>query len=861
MPRFDVLLCVLSLAIATQVDTFAQTPRIYRDRVEPHWFANNTHFWYRVALPGGQREFVLVDTGAGIRRPAFDHPKVADALSAATSTNIDAGRLPIDALEFSDDLQSVTLTGSIGEWNLKLNSYKLQKISASDGATVSSRLFLPSRKSVDRGGDVQLEITNQLAFEIQLIWIDRDGNEQSYGSIKPDVTRDQHTFAGHVWLLKTADKRLACFEAFDGHNQINIDVDAIQEMTQRISRKQPQDSKRPQQYGPHGATSPDGQYAAFVKDDNLWIRPSTEGVEAQPRLLSSDAHAAHSFRKDASRARLIEMEYARSDYPDDVPDVRWSPDSRHLLAFQTTIVSERRVHYVESSPGDQLQPKVESYPYAKPGDPIPVPRPRLFAVDDGREIEISNELFPNPFKLQFLKWSDDGRRFWLLYNERGHQALQVLEVTAPGGSVRTIVDERSDTFIHYSTAGKFVLEWLGEDGLIWASERSGWNHLYRYSIADAKVQNAVTAGDWNVRRIERIDSETGVIWFYAVGIVKDQDPYHEHFCRVNIDGSGLTLMTQGDGTHEIAWSPDRQFYFDRYSRVDLPPITELRRTSDGTLVTALETADASEILKSRGHLPQRFFANGRDGETDIWGVIHFPRNFDPDRIYPVVENIYAGPHDHHVPKAFRSRYGHQHQIADRGMIVVQIDGMGTAWRSKKFHDVCFRNLRDAGFPDRIAWLRAAAKKHPSMDLSRVGIYGGSAGGQNAMAALLWHGAFYRVAVADCGCHDNRMDKLWWNEQWMGWPVDDHYAANSNTENAWRLQGKLLLVVGERDRNVDPASTTQVVQALIRSHKDFDFLLIPGVGHGACEQPYASRRRADFLAGHLRAGETSATVDP
>jgi dipeptidyl aminopeptidase/acylaminoacyl peptidase len=216
-----------------------------------------------------------------------------------------------------------------------------------------------------------------------------------------------------------------------------------------------------------------------------------------------------------------------------------------------------------------------------------------------------------------------------------------------------------------------------------------------------------------------------------------------------------------------------------------------------------------------------------------------------------VENIYAGPHDHHVPKAFRSAYRHQQQLTDRGMIVVQIDGMGTAWRSKTFHDVCFKNLRDAGFPDRIAWMQAAAEQYPAMNLERVGIYGGSAGGQNALAALLWHGTFYKAAVADCGCHDNRLDKLWWNEQWMGWPVGEQYAASSNIDHAWRLHGKLLLVVGEEDRNVDPASTTRTVRALIEAGKDFDFLLMPGVGHGACEKPYAAKRRADFLVRHLK----------
>jgi dipeptidyl aminopeptidase/acylaminoacyl peptidase len=182
--------------------------------------------------------------------------------------------------------------------------------------------------------------------------------------------------------------------------------------------------------------------------------------------------------------------------------------------------------------------------------------------------------------------------------------------------------------------------------------------------------------------------------------------------------------------------------------------------------------------------------------------------------------------------------------------VVQIDGMGTSHRSKPFHDVCWKNLGDAGFPDRICWIQAAAKHEPAMDLTRVGIYGGSAGGQNAMRALIAHSDFYHVAVADCGCHDNRLDKLWWNELWMSWPVGSHYDASSNVAQAHRLQGKLLLIVGELDRNVDPASTLQVVHALVQADKDFDLLVLPGTGHGAAETPYGNRRRMDYFVRHL-----------
>ena len=318
---------------------------------------------------------------------------------------------------------------------------------------------------------------------------------------------------------------------------------------------------------------------------------------------------------------------------------------------------------------------------------------------------------------------------------------------------------------------------------------------------------------------------------------------------MNFDGTGLVILTAGNGNHTVQWSPDRQYVVDTWSRVDAAPVTELRRTSDGTRVCELEHADLTLLRRTGWRAPEPFVAKGRDGTTDIYGAIFRPTYFDPHHRYPVIENIYAGPQDSYVPKSFRAYFSEQ-SLAELGFIVVKIDGMGTANRSKAFHDVCWKNLADAGYADRIAWIRAAAQRFPGFDLTRVGIYGGSAGGQNAVRALLDHGDFYRAAVADCGCHDNRMDKIWWNELWMGWPVDDSYRRSSNVEDAHRLSGHLLLVVGELDRNVDPASTMQVVNALVRADKDFELLVVPGAGHGSAESPYGQRRRMDFLVRHL-----------
>ena len=528
-----------------------------------------------------------------------------------------------------------------------------------------------------------------------------------------------------------------------------------------------------------------------------------------------------------------------------------APDGSCVVYTESDKVDRRKVTLVESTPEGGLQPRVKVIDYLKPGDPLPKPQ-WVIEKSDGTKLRVARDLYPNPFtesgNLE-ATWSPDSREFYFNYNQRGHQLYRLLAVDVRTGRVRVVVEETSKTFIDYTK--KTWRHWLHESGeLLWMSERDGWCHLHLYDSRTGELKNPVTRGAWPVREVLHVDEAQRQVWFLASGLREKEDPYHLHLCRVNLDGSGFLQLTGGDGNHQIDFSPDRRYFVDSWSRADHPPVTELRRSQDGALVCELERADATALLAAGWTLPERFVAKGRDGTTDIHGVILKPSHFDPAKRYPVVEEIYAGPHAAFAPKEFGRLMG-MHQIAELGFIVVKLDGMGTNHRGKAFHDVCWKNLKDAGFPDRRKWITAAAQTRPWMDLTRVGIYGGSAGGQSAMRALLDHADFYHVAVADCGCHDNRMDKIWWNEQWMGWPVDESYAGSSNAVDAHKLGGRLLLIVGELDTNVDPASTLQVVAALQKAGKTFDFMPILGTGHGAAETPYGSRLRMEFLVRHLR----------
>jgi len=585
-------------------------------------------------------------------------------------------------------------------------------------------------------------------------------------------------------------------------------------------------------------TSPDGKWEALVNNYNLAIRAA--GARTITRL-SSDGSEGNYY---------------------DASTIAWSPDSRRIAVYRVRPGFRREVHYVESSPEDQLQPKHSTLVYAKPGDVLDVDQPVLFAVDSKQQTIVDNALFPNAYQNSALVWRADSRALTFEYNQRGHQIYRVIEVDAATGKARAVISEEPKTFFDYRTANgsladsgrKFRYDVADGKEVIWMSERDGWSHLYLVDGATGRVKNQITKGEWMVRAVQHVNEAARQIWFSAGGMYPGKDPYLANYYRINFDGSGLARLTDADANHAAAFSTDMKFYVDTYSRIDMAPVVELRRVADHALLTTVERGDITELTKAGWKAPEVFVSKGRDGRTDIWGVIVRPTNFDPSRKYPVIENIYAGPQGSFVPKSFGA-FNPMMAQAELGFIVVQIDGMGTANRSKAFHDVAWQNRGDAGFPDRILWHKAVAAKYPYYDITRVGIYGGSAGGQNALGGLLFHPEFYKSGIAYAGCHDNRMDKIWWNEQWMGWPIGPQYSASSNVDNAYRLQGDLLLVVGELDTNVDPSSTMQVVNQLIKHNKNFDLLVVPGANHPAGRgndptAPYGDHKRFDFFVQHL-----------
>jgi dipeptidyl aminopeptidase/acylaminoacyl peptidase len=644
----------------------------------------------------------------------------------------------------------------------------------------------------------------------------------------------------YSWKMKNGDVNVHLkrgthqfwYSLYDGKGQVYKLVDADKNTVEVLTENPEKPRQRPQWRGPQRhwmevpdekdgfRMSPDGKSQVYLKDNNLWVK-----LNGEERALTTNGDSTYYYSAWGS----------------------FSADGRYYATVRIKPAPKHYVYYVESSPKDRLEPVLHKQEYAKPGDSLNYRVPVIVEMATGRVIEPSTDLFKSQYQVTAPRWDADNEHVTFEFNERGHKTYRVLELSAKTGLVRTLIEEKNDKYINYNRQRRIDLQ----DGkrIVWTSERDGRNHIYLYDRQKGQLIRQVTKGEYYVRGIQHVDEKAGIIYFSACGMNKSEDPYLIHYYKIGLNGKGLVCLTPEEGNHSVTYTEDMVYLIDTYSTVTTPPVTVLRSGKDGKILRTLETADITALEAVGWKAPEVFVAKGRDGKTDMWGLIQRPSNFDPNKKYPIIEYIYSGPGDQYVPKSFTPWLYYLQNMAELGFIVVQVDAMTTSYRTREFEEVCYKNLKDGGLPDRIAWIKAAAEKYPYMDIDRVGIYGCSAGGQNALAAVLWHGDFYKAAYAACGCHDNRMDKIWWNEQWMSYPIDSSYVECSNVENAYRLERPLMLVVGELDDNVDPASTMQVVNALEKAGKDFELVVIPGAHHTMGES-YGDHKRYDFFVRHL-----------
>jgi dipeptidyl aminopeptidase/acylaminoacyl peptidase len=730
-------------------------PLVTGDVVRPSWLSGD-RFWYRNTTSSGW-EFVLVDAAAGTRRPAFDHARLASALSMAADTPYIADKLPFESFEWLD----------------------------------ASRI--------------------RIALDTARGWT-------------CDV-------AGYTCAPESPQRR------------------PVEEVR-----------------------SPDGRWAAFERDGNLWVRSIANGEET-PLTTDGEPDFGYAANPVSCCDAVTSVRQNRKKRPLLV----WSADSRKIGTMRLDERGVKELHLLETAKG---RPIVHAYKYALPGDSV-VPRyeVHVFDIETRKGVRSPKGLqdgvntsccwFTTDTLWKDAQWGSGSDDFYYTHGQRDYERQELVHLDVRTGEARTILTETQPTFVELTPLTGGFPNWRlvnGNRDVVWWSERDGWGHLYRFDAASGALKNRLTEGPWLVAEIHRIDEATGFVYFTAIGREDGRDPYFRHAYRVRLDGTGLQLLTPEEADHAVTFSPSGRFFVDTYSTRTLPPVTVLRRI-DGSVAMTVQEADVSLYEELGGVYPEPFTVKARDGITDLYGLLYRPSSFDAAGMYPVINYIYPGPQVGSIgPRSFTvSPRGDAQALAELGFLVVQIDALGTPLRSKAFHDAYYANMGDNGLADQVAGIQQLAARDPSFDLSRVGIYGHSGGGFASTDAMLRYPDFFHVAVSTAGNHDNRSYDYSWGEKYQGLlettkAGGDNFDSQANHLLARNLRGKLLLMYGTLDDNVHPNATLLVVDELIKHNKAFDMLVMPNRNHGFAAEPYVVRRTWDYFVEHLLGVEPPADVD-
>ena len=705
----------------------------------PSWLADG-RFWYRVSASGGGA-FVVVDPVKRTRVAAFDHARLATALTAVTGSRVEGDRLPFQTFVLSADGGALTVTIRGRAWRCDLGRY--------DCAAAPS-------------------------------------------SAKPAP--------------------------------------------------------------PNSRTSPDGKWAVFIREHNLWARDLVSGDDTP---LTTDGIKDFGYATDNAG-------WAHSDDP----VLTWSPDHRQIATFQHDGRGVRDMYLVSTAVGT---PRLEAWKYPVPGDSVifRISRVILNQGPDGRPRVVRLQMPPDQHRSTVsdhiscggpicdLQWYADGSHLAFISSSRDHKEAWLRVANSSTGAVREVLHERSATQVGDASLPEDLWRVLpATNEFIWWSQRDNWIHLYLHDLATGKLKNRITTGEGNVTSLVRVDEKARQIWFTAVGRESDRDPYLTHLYRIGFDGRGLTLLTPEAANHTVTLSPDARHIVDTYSTPDVAPVTVLRDRT-GKVVQTLERADISSLVASGWRAPVPVRVKARDGATDLYGLMYLPTGLDSTRKYPIINHIYPGPQAGSVgPRSFLPSRGDNQALAELGFVVVELDGMGTPGRSKAFHDYYYGRMGDNTIPDQIAGMKELAQRHPFIDIENVGIWGHSGGGFATAAAMFRHPDFFDVGISESGNHDNRTYEDDWGERYQGLLVrtdsSDNYAAEANQTHAKDLKGRLFLIHGMMDDNVPPYNTQLVADALMKAGKDFDMLMLPHARHGfGADAPYIMRRRWDYFVTHLQ----------
>lgn len=604
---------------------------------------------------------------------------------------------------------------------------------------------------------------------------------------------------------------------------------------------------------PSSVLSPDLTKAAFIKEHNLWVRDMISGKDTQ---LTIDGYEYYGYSTNSQG-------WSRSN----IPVIFWSDDASKISTYRLDERGVALIHLLETA---ENRSKLRSWPYAMPGDTI-VPMHERVVIDVEKaeviflDTQADHQRTSNCCGLtRGADWADnqfssDASLLAFVSTSRDYSTVTLKIADTSTGSVREIYSETDEPFFESNLTSRGVPNWrvlFDANEFIWFSRSDEWGHLFLHDLETGELKNQITKGDWNVVDILRLDEESRTIWFTAVGKEENRDVYQEYLYSIGFDGGNLQLLTPEEGNHSVILSPDGQYFINTWSDFTTPPKTVLRNIN-GDIVADMEVADISDLLATGWQAPEPFVVKARDGETDIYGLLVKPSNFDPNKKYPIINSIYPGPQVGSVgTRNFATvRRGNPNALAELGFVVVLIDAMGTPMRSKSFHTAYYSDMIDNGLPDQVAAMNQLAEQYEWIDIERAGIFGHSGGGYATAAALLTFPDFFKVGVASAGNMDNRGYTYYWGEKFQGQKIALSDSTDSYTNQAIhlladQLEGKLLISYGTMDSNVHPNTTELFIRELIRHDKDFDLMVFPNRGHGYFSEAYNLRITWEYFVKHL-----------
>ena len=602
------------------------------------------------------------------------------------------------------------------------------------------------------------------------------------------------------------------------------------------------------------ALSPDRQKAAFIRDYNLWVRDVATGTENQ---VTTDGVKDYGYATDNAGWKQSENAI-----------VLWSPDSKKIATFQQ---DQRKVGDMYLVPVTNSHPILKAWKYPLVGDTnVTMIERVVIDLESGKTIRfklppdqhrstLCDDIVCRGSAWDDVQWRDDGSHLAFVSTSRDHKQEWLREANTATGEIREVMTETAPKFFE-SGNGKVNWKYLPKSNeILWFSERDNWGQLYLYDLSTGKLKQQITHGEGNVTQVLRVDEETRTLYFVAVGKEPGRDPYFEHFYSIRFDGTHQKLLTPEDADHTVRLSNAGHYFTDTYSTPASPQIN-LVRDNAGKLVTEISRQDITPLKAAGWTPPMPITVKARDGKTDLYGLLFKPTNFHASKKYPIVNYVYPGPQTGSCGgRSFNPAHGDLQPLAELGFIVVCIDGMGTPWRSKTFHEAYYADLGDITIPDQVAGMKELGAKYPWIDLTRVGMYGHSGGGNATAAAMFHYPDFFKVGISESGNHDNRDYEDDWAEKWAGLLVKNadgtsNYDSQANQRTAKDLKGHLLLAHGTMDENVPPNNTMLVVDALIKANKDFDLLIIPNANHGyGTATQYMTRRRWDYFVRYLAGG--------